>query len=100
MLASAVVFRRVVAQQTDVEKIGRARLKFERREIAFVQRRGVGPDPANTVFFQQMNELRAVPAGMPKLDGKAKIPRQLLDKRSQRNFPLFWKKGWWQLDQY
>src|SRR5947207_14082093 len=93
--AVAVVFCRVVAQQTDVEKIGRPRLKFERREIALVQGRRVGPDPADTVFFQQMNELWAVPAGMPKLDGKAKIPRQLLDARPQRNFPLFREKGWW-----
>ena len=46
-----------------------------------------------------MNELRAVPAGMPKLDGKPKIPRQLLDERPQRDFPLFREKGWWQLDQ-
>src|SRR5262249_23710871 len=99
MLAVPVAFCRGVAQPTHVEKIGRARLKFEWSEIAVVQGRSVGPDAADAVFFQQMNELWAVPAGMPKLDGKAKIPRQLLEERSQRDFPLFRLKGRWQLDQ-
>src|SRR5436305_1267338 len=99
MLVFAVVFGNAIAKQSEVEKIGRAWLKFERREIALIQRRSVGPDPADAIFFQQMNKLRTVPPRMPKFDGKTKSPRQLLDERSQRNLALFWNKGWWQLHQ-
>src|SRR5437016_150832 len=74
VFAVPVVFSGVITEQPDIQKVGRARLKFERREIALVERRSVRPNPANAVFFQKMNELRPMPAGMLKFDGKTKIP--------------------------
>jgi hypothetical protein len=46
-----VIFRRIIAEQAQVEKIGSARQEFEWREIAFVERTGIGPDPTDAIFF-------------------------------------------------
>ena len=75
VFAVAFVFRRVIAEQSQIKKIGRARQKFERREIAFVQRGGIGPDPADAMFFQKMNDLGTMPGWMTKLDRETKILR-------------------------
>src|SRR4051794_29665927 len=64
-----------VAQQADVEEIGRARPKLERGEIAFVKRAGVAPDPADAVFLEEVNDLRPMPAGVAEIDGEAKVAR-------------------------
>src|SRR5438105_15854237 len=77
VFAVPIIFSGVITEQPDVQKVGRPRLQLERRQIALVERRSVRPNPADAVFFQKMNELRAMPAGMAKFDGKTKIPRQL-----------------------
>src|SRR5689334_9954582 len=76
-LAIAVVLAQRVTEQAQVKKIGRDRLELERRLVAFVERAGVGPNPADAVFFQQMNDRTLMPAGMAKFNRKAKIRRQL-----------------------
>ena len=91
-LAVPIIFRRVVAEEPHVEKVGRVRPKFERREIAFVQGTGVGPDPADTMFFQQPDDLRTMPAGMTKLDREPKIARQLLEKIAAGPVCLLWAR--------
>jgi len=82
-LALAIVFGGVIAQKPQIEEVRRAGEEFERREITLVQRAGVGPNPANAVLFQEANDLRAVPAGMAKFDGKAEAARELFQKRPQ-----------------
>src|SRR5437762_12713403 len=72
--------RRIVPEQTQVEKIGSARAEFEWRKVAFVERAGIGPDPADTIFFQKTDDLRSMPAGMPKFNRKTKTPMQLFEK--------------------
>ena len=76
--AVAIVFRGVIAEQAQIKEIGRARQEFEGREIAFVQRAGVGPNPADAVFLEKANELRTMPAGMAKLDRKTEIAREVV----------------------
>src|SRR5207247_672483 len=92
VFAVPVVFCGVIAEQPDIQKVGCTRLKFERRKIPLVQWRSIRPNPADPMFFQKMNELRPMPAGMPKFDGKTKIPRQLLDECPKRHFPISWEK--------
>src|SRR6266550_7803808 len=92
VFAVPVIFSGVISEQPDVQKVGRPRLKFERRQIALIERRSVRPNPADAMFFQKMNELRPMPARMPKFDGKTKIPRQLLDECPKRHFPISWEK--------
>ena len=75
MLAVAVVLRRIIAEKAQINEVAGGGKKFEGREIAFVERAGVGPDPADAIFFQEMNVLGAMPAGVAKLDGEAKIRR-------------------------
>src|SRR5437667_7092561 len=91
MAAVDVIFRCVIAQQTQIQKICRARQKFKRGKISFVKRRGIGPDPANPISFQQPNKLRPMPAGMPKLNRKTEISRQLWKKFSQRELAVSWR---------
>src|SRR5205807_9283386 len=59
--AVPVIFSGVITEQPEIKKVSRARLEFERRKIALVERRSVRPDPADAVFFQKMNELRPMP---------------------------------------
>src|SRR5436190_13754508 len=95
----AIVFRAVIAEEAQIQKIGRARQEFERREIAFVQRAGVGPNPADAVFLEKMNELRTMPAGVTELDRKAEVARELFEEFPQRLTPIFWDEGGRQLNQ-
>ena len=94
-----VVFRCVIAEQTQIEKIRRARQKFEWGKISFVERSGIGPNPANAILFQDADKLRPMPAGMTKFNRKAEIPRQLVEKFAQRRFAVFWRKGGRKLDE-
>src|SRR6266513_1355166 len=77
VFAVPVIFSGVISEQPDVQKVGRPRLKFKRRQITLIERRSVRPNPADAMFFQKMNELWSMPAGMAKFDGKTKIRRQL-----------------------
>src|SRR4030095_15699712 len=79
-----IVFRCVIAKQSQVKKIGRARQKFEGRKISLVERSGIGPYPADAVLFQQPDKLRSMPAGVAKFDRKPEISRQLHKKFAQR----------------
>jgi outer membrane protein assembly factor BamD len=82
--AIAIVLRGVIAEEAQIKEVGRARQEFEGREIAFVQRTGVGPYPANAVFLEKVNDLRAMPPAMAKLDRKAKVAWELFQEFSQR----------------
>ncbi len=82
-LARAIVFRRVIAEQAEVNEIGRVRPRLERREIALVQRADIGPDPADAMFFEQADELRAMPARVAEFEREPKIARQLFEKTAQ-----------------
>ena len=88
MAAINVVFGCVIAKQSQVKKIGGARQKFKGRKISFVQRGGVGPNPADAVLFQQPDKLWPMPAGMSKFHRKPEIPRQLHKKFTQRLFAV------------
>src|SRR5262249_33407553 len=90
MAAINVVFCRVITQQAQIEKIGRAWQEFERRKVSFVKRSRIGPHPANTVLFQQPDKLRPMPAGMAKFNRKTEIPRQLHEELSQRVLAVCW----------
>jgi hypothetical protein len=46
-----VVFRCIVAEQAQIKKIRSQRQEFEGSKISFVKRGGIGPRPANTIFF-------------------------------------------------
>ena len=87
-----VVFGCVIAKQAQVKKISGARQKFEGRKVSFVERSGIGPDPAEPVLFHQPNKLRPMPASVAKFNGKPKIPRQLRQELAQRVFSVCWRQ--------
>ena len=62
VLAVRVVFGGVIAEKTEVNEIGRGGQELERREIAFVQRARIGPDPADSMFFHETDVLGPMPA--------------------------------------
>ena len=76
----SIVLGGVIAEQTQVKKIGGAGKEFKRRKIAFIEWTGVGPNPADTVFFQQPDNLRPVPSRMTEFNGEPKISRQLREE--------------------
>src|SRR4051812_48425484 len=76
VLSVAIVFGAVIAQQPQIKEISRGRKELERRQIAFVERTGVGPDPADPMLFQEPNVVRAMPAGVAEFEGETKIARQ------------------------
>src|SRR5437762_7629295 len=84
--------RRIIPEQTQVEKIGSAREEFEWRKVAFVERAGIGPDPADTIFFQKTDDLRSMPAGMPKFNRETKTRRQLFEKFTKCALSVTWPK--------
>ena len=98
MCSVGAVFRRVIAEQPEIKKIGRARQKLERREIAFVERAGVGPNPADAIFFEQADDLGAMPAGMTEFNRETKCPRQLGEKFTQGLPAIFWCERGRELD--
>ena len=98
-LAVAIVLGPVIAEQPEIKEIRRVRQEFEGREIAFIQRTGVGPNPANAMLFQKMNDLRPMPPRMTELNRETKIARQLLEKIAKRSLPGLWRKGGRQLNE-
>ena len=98
--AGVVIFGRVIAKQTQIKKIGRPWQKLERRKIAFIERADVGPNPANAVLFQQPDDLRPVPAGVTKFNGKPETFRKLDQKFSQDLSPILGRERWGQLNQH
>ena len=90
MAAIDVVFGCVIAKQTQVKKISRARQKFEGRKVSLVERSGISPDPADPVLFHQPDKLRPMPARVAKFDGKPEILRQLRQELAQRVFSVCW----------
>src|SRR5207249_4708904 len=94
-----VVFRCIIPEQTHVEHIGGARKEFEWRKVAFVERAGIGPDPADTIFRQKTDDLWSMPAGMTKFNRKTKTPRQLFEKFTKCPLSVPWPKRRRKLDQ-
>src|SRR5205823_2601812 len=90
VLPAAIVFCRVIAQKTQIQKISGQWQEFEGSQVAFVEGAGVGPDPADPIFFEQTDELRAMPRWMAEFDGETKITRQLLQESPQRRFAILW----------
>jgi hypothetical protein len=98
--AAAIIFGRVIAEQTQIKKIGRSRQKFERRKVAFIERTGVGPNPTDAILFQQPDDLWPVPAGVTKFNGKPETLRKLDKKLSQNLSPILGRERWRQLNQH
>src|SRR5262249_12405161 len=98
-LAVAIVFRERVPKQTKIKKIGRYRLELERRLVAFVQRAGVGPNPADTMFFEQMNNRTLVPARVTECDRESKIVWQLSKEFAQALLSILRRIGRRQLNE-
>ena len=94
-----IVFGCVIAKQTEIEKVGRARQEFERRKISFVKWSGVRPHPANAMFFQKSDELWPMPSGVTKFNCKTEIPWQLAEKIAERQFAILWREGRRKLDE-
>ena len=97
--AVAIVLRRIIAEQPQVKKIGRARQEFKGREISFIERAGIGPDPANPMLFQETNDLWPMPAGVTKFNSEAKISRQLLEEFAKCLSAILGSEGRRQLDE-
>lgn len=93
------IFCGVVAKQSQIQKIRCAREELKWRQVALVQRSGIGPDPADAVFFQKINNLWPVPAGMTKFDGESKIFGQLGEELAQGLSAVLRRERWRQLNQ-
>ena len=98
-LAIAIVFRQRVPQKAQIKKISRDRLKFEWRLIALIKRTGVGPDPAEAVFFEEMNNRALMPAGVAELNRKPEIRGQLGEEIAQTAPFIAGRVGGWKLNQ-
>ena len=94
-----VVFRCIITEQTQIEKICRARQEFERGKISFIEGSGIGPHPANAIPFQEADKLRPMPSGMTKFNRETEIAGQLCKKCTQGRFAVFWRKGRRELDE-
>src|SRR5215471_16376882 len=99
MASINIVFRCVIAEQTQVKKISGARQKFEGCKVPLVEWSCIGPDPANAILFHQANKLRPMPPGMAKFNGKPEIPRQLRQELAQRVFSVCWRQRRRELNQ-
>src|SRR3982074_1274565 len=99
MLALRVVFGGVIAEKPQINEIGRGGEELEWREIAFVQRAGIGPNPADPVFFQEPDVLGPMPAGIAEFDGETKIARQLREESAQQGAAGFGREPGRQLNQ-
>ena len=80
VLSIDIVFRCIIAEQAEIKKIRSEWQEFEGCEISFVKRRRIGPRPANMIFFQKMDELRAMPSRVSKFNREAEIARQSAEK--------------------
>src|SRR5438132_13333857 len=98
-LTGAIILGRVIPEQTQIKKIGRAWQKFERRKIAFIERTGVGPNPKDAVWFQQPDDLWPGRAGVTKFKGKPETCRKVDNKLSQNLSPSVGRKRWSRFNQ-
>src|SRR5438552_18436911 len=89
-----IVFRCVIAEQTQIEKICDARQEFERSKVSFVERSGIGPHPANAIFFQKTDDLRPKPSSMTKFNSEPNIVRQPVEKVAKRRLASFRCEAW------
>src|ERR671930_401208 len=87
-----IVFCCIIAKQSEIEKVGRAWQKFERRKISFIKWSGVRPHPANAMLFQKPDELWPMPSRMAKFNCKPEIPWQLAQKIAQRRLAILRRK--------
>src|SRR5713101_6377133 len=94
-----IVFRCVIAEQTQIEKICDARQEFEWSKVSLVEGSRIGPHPANAIFFHKPDDLRPMPSGMTKFNREAEIPGQLLEKFAKRRLAIFWCERWGELDE-
>src|SRR5438552_16312715 len=83
-----VVFRCIITEQTQTEKICRARQEFERGKITFIEASDIGPHPANAIPFQEADKLPPMPSGTTKFNRETAIRRQLLKKLAQPQFAV------------
>ena len=51
------------------------------------------------MFFEEMNDLWTMPAGVTELDRKAEVARESFEKFPQRLTPILWREGGRQLNQ-
>src|SRR3954465_10846692 len=99
VLAVRIVFRGVIAEKPQVDEVGRGRQEFEWRQIAFVERTGIGPDPAHPGFLEKMNVLRPMPTGMAKFDGEPEVARELREESAEERATGRRREGRWQLNE-
>ena len=99
MFPVRTVFGGIIAQQTEIEKIRRPGQELKRRQVALVERSGVGPDPADPVFLEQTDDLRPVPSRVPEFDGESERFWQLFEKGAQSGFAFFRGERGRELDQ-
>src|SRR6478752_4137652 len=97
MPAVAIVLGRVIAEQSQIKKVGRLRKELKRGEVSLIQGAGIGPDPANAIGLKAMDDVRAMPAGMPKLNRESVVTRKLFQERAQGSLAVLWCKRRWQL---
>src|SRR5690606_24297128 len=64
-------------------EVGRDRAEVERAFGLMLERRGIIPDPADAVLFQQVRNAREVPALVAELDGEAEVVRQLVNELAE-----------------
>src|SRR6478672_3012424 len=51
VLSFGIVLRRIIAEQPQVDEVGGGGEELERREISFVERARIRPDPTDAIFF-------------------------------------------------
>lgn len=83
-----VVFRRQIAKQPDVKKIGRLRQDVERPAVLLRERASVIPNPANAMLFEKMHHARQMPVAGSELDRVAETGRQPPDEIAQRRLVM------------
>src|SRR5437762_715018 len=93
-----VVLCCIIAEKTQIQKIGGERQEFERGKISFVERSGIGPYPANAILFQKPDKLRPMPSSVTKFNRETKIPWKLFKKFTQHQPAILWRKGRRKLD--
>ena len=98
--AGAIVLCRIIAEEPEINEVGCSWQKFERGKIAFVQRTCVGPNPTDAAILEQSNDLRSMPAGVTKFDGKSKVFRKLNKKLTQKLAAILRRERRRQLNQY
>src|SRR5437763_1288866 len=85
-----VVFRCVITKQTQIERICSARQEFKGSKISLIEWSGVGPDPANAIFFQEPNELWPMADGVTELKRQPENSPQFRKKPGNRRFAILW----------